>query len=125
MILELQLWHLISLLLSFFGFVVGTAKYLLAQTEKRQNDKDIAQDSRWQETQRHMDTRLLAIEAALKEVNGEWTRLERELLKLKAELPVEYVRREDYVRGQAVLEAKLDALYSKLETLLIKGATHA
>jgi hypothetical protein len=36
--------------------------------------------------------------------------VERELLKLKAELPVEYVRREDWIRFSNTLEAKLDAL---------------
>jgi hypothetical protein len=48
--------------------------------------------------------------------------MERDLLRFKAELPVQYVRREDYIRGQSVIEAKLDALYSKLETVLIQGA---
>ena len=50
--------------------------------------------------------------------------LERDFLKWQAELPVHYVRREDYVRGQSVIEAKLDALFSKLEVVQIKGAQH-
>jgi uncharacterized protein involved in exopolysaccharide biosynthesis len=36
--------------------------------------------------------------------------LERELLQLKAQLPVEYVRREDWIRISNTLEAKLDAM---------------
>jgi hypothetical protein len=36
--------------------------------------------------------------------------LERELLQLKAQLPVEYVRREDWIRFSNTLEAKLDAM---------------
>lgn len=40
--------------------------------------------------------------------------VERELLKLKAELPVEYVRREDWIRFSNTLEAKLDALRAEL-----------
>jgi hypothetical protein len=35
--------------------------------------------------------------------------LERELLHLKATLPVEYVRREDWIRFSNTLEAKIDA----------------
>ena len=45
----------------------------------------------------------------------EWARLEKEFLKYQADLPLHYVRREDYVRNQTVIEAKLDALALKLE----------
>ncbi|MDF6001947.1 hypothetical protein P4050_30630 [Pseudomonas aeruginosa] len=37
-------------------------------------------------------------------------------MSLKAELPIQYVRREDYIRGQSVIEAKLDGLAVKLKT---------
>jgi hypothetical protein len=40
--------------------------------------------------------------------------VERELLKLKAELPVEYVRREDWIRFGNTLEAKLDAMRAEV-----------
>ena len=40
---------------------------------------------------------------------------EKDLLRLRAELPVEYVRREDWIRNQTVIEAKLDALAAKLD----------
>ena len=36
--------------------------------------------------------------------------VERELLRLKAQLPMDYVRREDWIRFSNTLEAKLDAL---------------
>ena len=54
---------------------------------------------------------------AHRESETNWSKLEREFLEFRAELPLHYVRREDYLRGQAVLEAKLDALYSKIELL--------
>ena len=50
--------------------------------------------------------------------------IEREFLRFQAELPLQYVRREDYVRGQSVIEAKLDALYNKLEVVQMKGANN-
>ena len=40
---------------------------------------------------------------------------ERSILKLRAELPLEYTRREDWIRNQTVIEAKLDALAAKLD----------
>ncbi|MGF6658880.1 hypothetical protein QF000_000524 [Paraburkholderia atlantica] len=51
----------------------------------------------------------------------EWTRVELEILTLKSDMPLHYVRREDYVRGQSILEAKMDALNERLSTAL---ATH-
>ncbi len=36
--------------------------------------------------------------------------VERELLKLKAQLPLEYVRREDWIRFSSTLDAKFDAM---------------
>lgn len=47
--------------------------------------------------------------------------LEREFMRLQAELPVNYVRREDYIRGQSVIEAKLDGLASKLENAQLRA----
>lgn len=54
-------------------------------------------------------------------------KVQRELLELKAELPRTFVFRDDYVRGQTVIEAKLDALATRIENqqLKKKGDTHA
>jgi hypothetical protein len=43
--------------------------------------------------------------------------VEKDLLRLKAELPLDYVRRDDWIRNQTVIEAKLDGLASKLEAI--------
>ncbi len=40
-------------------------------------------------------------------------------MRFKADLPLNYVRREDYIRGQTVIEAKLDALDNKLEATAV------
>ena len=47
---------------------------------------------------------------------------EKDFSAFQISLPVLYVRREDYIRGQTVIESKLDALYSKLEVVQIQGA---
>ena|ERR1700680_2838366 len=39
--------------------------------------------------------------------------IERELMQLKATMPVEYVRREDWIRFSNTLEAKIDAMRRK------------
>ena len=42
---------------------------------------------------------------------------EKNLNSLIATLPLNYVLREDYIRGQAVLEAKMDAVHKTLSDL--------
>ncbi|MCY1375270.1 hypothetical protein D9M69_626760 [compost metagenome] len=48
--------------------------------------------------------------------------LEKTFLKWQADLPLQYVRREDWVRYQTIIEAKLDTLATKLELIQINGA---
>ncbi|GHU04230.1 membrane protein [Alphaproteobacteria bacterium] len=96
--IEVEIWQLVGLLLSFFGFLFGAGKILLAQIDKR------------------LDLRFSALEAA----GGEWRRLERDWLEFKADMPIQYVRREDYVRGQSIIEAKLDALALKFENVQLR-----
>ena len=43
--------------------------------------------------------------------------VEKSLLRLQAELPKEYVRREDHIRYSAVIEAKLDSHAAALQNL--------
>jgi len=51
----------------------------------------------------------------LKREGSEFSHLmERELLLLKATLPVEYVRREDWIRLSNTLEAKIDAMRAEV-----------
>ncbi|APV88251.1 hypothetical protein [Salmonella enterica] len=97
MMLQIDFWEVISMALSFLGVLVAAGKMLLTQIEKRLNE------------------RFEALEAARKESETGWSRLEREFLEFRADMPLNYVRREDYIRGQTVIEAKLDALYNKIE----------
>ena len=48
--------------------------------------------------------------------------LERAFLKWRAELPLQYVQRDDYVRNQTVIEAKIDRVYGKLEVVQLQGS---
>ena len=41
--------------------------------------------------------------------------IERDVMNLRAELPDKYVRREDYIRGQTLIESKLDGLAMRIE----------
>lgn len=110
MTVQMDFWQLIGMFAALFTFMLGAivalGKVALKQFEDRQN------------------SRFTAIEQAVSKRDDDFTRLEREWMKFLAELPVQYVRREDYVRGQSVIEAKLDALYNKLEVVQLKGAKY-
>ena len=47
----------------------------------------------------------------LVEDSRQWERVEMSLMELRIELPERYVRREDYIRGQTVIEAKIDRVF--------------
>ena len=46
--------------------------------------------------------------------SARWVEIEHSLFDLRAELPVEYVRREDWIRFSNTLDAKIDALREEM-----------
>jgi hypothetical protein len=83
-----------TLLLAFFGFVFMAWRLISAARD-----------------QAHRNAVECANTAATKADENE-----KSILRLRAELPLEYVRREDWIRNQTVIEAKLDALAVKLDS---------
>ena len=125
---QIELWalltFLIGLLVTFLGCVFGFAKVLGGQIDRRLVEtfqaQETAREAGAKSLREHIDRYIALGDRTATQV----TNLERDFLKWQADLPVHYVRREDYVRGQTVIEAKLDALYNKLEVVQIKGAGH-
>ena len=117
LIVTLELWQMITLLLAFFGSVAGFGKILLAEFEKRQGERFTAQEAARTAGQAHWDQRFTTIEKGA----ADWIRLEREFLEFQAKLPMTYVIRDDYVRNQTIIEAKLDALAMRIENAQLKG----
>ncbi|MCM1513260.1 MAG: hypothetical protein NC112_09175 [Oxalobacter formigenes] len=101
--IEVETWAVIStlggFLASFIGLAFGIGKYTLWQMQKQ------------------LDVRF----AGLKEDAAEWRQVEKDLMQLKVDLSANFVRREDYIRGQTVLEAKMDALNLRIENLQLRG----
>ncbi len=124
MTVQVEFWQLITLLLSFLGFLFAAGKLLLSQIDRRLNERfETIEKAReegqatWRATfAQHLDEERRETDLM--------RNIEREFLRFQAELPLQYVRREDYVRGQSVIEAKLDALYNKLEVVQMKGANN-
>lgn len=119
--INIELWQLITfligLLLAFFGAAFALGKLLLTQIEKRLEQRFQGQDESRRESQKHWDTKFAALEKAADDERLMWRKLERELMDLKAELPLSYVRREDQIITQSRIEAKIDSLALRLESI--------
>lgn len=89
----LNLWQLLTMGGFLLGAFAGLVKLLLMQFAAR--------------VDRQLD-------ALTKESKG-WRQVERELMQLRVELPERYVRREDYIRNQTIIESKLDLINEKIE----------
>lgn len=108
MTLEVEFWQLVTLALAVIGAFAGLGKLFLVQFQRGIDKQFGAVEDRF---------RTLATDLA------SWRNLEREFLQFRAYLPEKYVRREDYIRGQTVIESKLDAISSELKAVQIQGAT--
>jgi len=120
MTIQLELWHLILMLFAFFGCVAGFGKVLFAQFDSQLDQRFGAQERSRDVAQQHWVQRFDALQKAAEAEREEWRRIERDLLKLMASLPLDYVRREDWVRNQTILESKIDGLAMKIENLKLR-----
>ncbi|WP_062785997.1 hypothetical protein [Aquitalea pelogenes] len=121
MTVTVDFWYLVGLLLGFLGVVFTFGKLLLGQFEQRLDQRFKAIDEANKATSTHWDTRFAELlEQNRREADG-WQRIEKDFLRFQAALPMEYVRRDDYIRNQTVIEAKLDAVALKIENVQLKG----
>ena len=92
MTIQVDFWHLVGLLLGFIGTLASFGKILLRQ----------------------LDTRI-------DQQNDRVSKLENQLNETLTKLPLEYQRREDAIRFETVLNAKLDAIGARIERLMEKS----
>lgn len=122
MMLQIEFWQLLGLLLSGLGVLWGVVKQGLGQSQRHLDERFSLQDAAREANHKALATRLDGMEQINRDEAAQWQRIERDLLKMQAEMPLHYVRREDYIRGQSIIEAKLDALGSKLEAAQLRAA---
>ncbi|MDR2155916.1 MAG: hypothetical protein LBE78_12990 [Burkholderiaceae bacterium] len=111
-----------SLVISFVGASAGAGKLMLSQMQRHLEDRFKAQEQARMANHEHLSRRLDAIELAARSEGDNWQRVERDFLRWQAEMPIHYVRREDYVRGQSIVEAKLDGLAAKIDNVTLRAA---
>lgn len=122
MTLQIDFWQLLGLLLGGLAALWGVVRQGLVQSQRHIEERLALQDTAREAHHRALAGRLDGMEAVNREEAAQWQRIERDLLRMQAEMPLHYVRREDYIRGQSVIEAKLDALGSKLEAAQLRAA---
>ncbi|PHN53935.1 hypothetical protein AO268_23515 [Pseudomonas sp. ICMP 8385] len=97
--LEMPVWQMISIAVTILGAFVGVMKMLLVQMERR------------------LDQRFAVVDKDSERLREMEIGMER----LRGEMPLHYVRREDWARNQSIIEAKLYGLALKLENVQLKG----
>lgn len=121
MTMQLELREVLLLLLAWLGFMAAAGRMLLGQIDRRLDGRFQAMEESRRAGQAHWDRQFAGLaEQNRIEAQG-WQGLERDFLNWKAEMPIQYVRREDYVRNQTVIEAKLDGLRLSIENQYLKG----
>lgn len=97
----------------FLAVLWVLVKLIVGQFEKRLDEKFLAINVKSDHSQAHWDKRFSEQDDALRE-------LDRQVVQQAKDLPLHYVRREDWIRETAVMHAKLDGLAAKLELLLMR-----
>ncbi|QQC83011.1 hypothetical protein I9054_012275 [Acinetobacter bereziniae] len=108
MIIELESYQAFMVLSGILGGVVGMIKIMGNQINKN--------------IQQNFESTNLKIENVARQAaegQKEIRALERQFLEFKADMPFRYIARDDYIRGQTVLEAKVDSIAQKLENVQI------
>jgi len=120
---HLEPYQLITLILTAVGLLFGGGKLLLSQIDKRL-------DTRFDSLEQSAKQGDLEIRTILQQhiqdeskTNDQLINLERQMLNWKADLPLQYVRREDFIRNQTIIESKLDGLALKLENTQLRGGS--
>ncbi|GEQ77436.1 hypothetical protein CTTA_4441 [Comamonas testosteroni] len=106
MILTLDLWQAISLLATIVGAFWGIAKMMLNQGSKNLDEK-FSQINKRLDGQEESDKRL-----------------ERQVGDMRAELPREYVRRDDFIRAISNFDVRVDQLRLTIERALLERDKH-
>lgn len=106
---QIEVWHLITLFVAFVGGVATAGWLLLQQIDKRL----AARFTSMAEAHAKMEADAQRNTEAMRD-------LERDFLKFRGDLPLEYVRREDFIRNQSVIEAKLDAVALHIQNLQLQ-----
>lgn len=95
--ITVEFWQVVGLVVTIIGAFFTLAKMLL------------------QGSQQSIDEKFKLMGDHMRAQDESSRRLERDLMDLKAELPRDYVRREDYTQAIAMIVTKLDGVVLRVE----------
>lgn len=121
MMIEVDFWQLVLLLVTFFGACAGAGGLMLRQSQRHLDERFVTQEASRAAGQNELSKRLDGMEQVNREETLQWQRVEREMLKFQADMPMKYVMRDDYIRGQTLIEAKLDGLAGKIDNAALRA----
>lgn len=116
MSIQLEVYQIFLILVTLIGSVVGMIKII-----GKQVNQNITQN--FQSTNEKIESTNAKLEEAARQAakgQEDLRRLEREFYQFQINMPHHYVARDDYIRGQSVIEAKLDAQYEQIKTVQIQ-----
>ena len=93
--ISIEFWQLVGFLLGFLGVCFTFGKALLSQFQTQLLERNRQQDKMMEK----LDS------------------IEKKQADLDATLPLNYVLREDYIRFNAKLEAKMDSIHGKVDEI--------
>lgn len=94
---------------------------IVNQFTTRLDERFQSQDELRKQREIALDEKFRKIESHIKAEGEGWRQIERDLLELRAALPLQYVRREDAIRQEVIIHSKLDALAAKIDALRAGG----
>ena len=103
MTFSLEAYQAIMLAITIVGSTFGAGKAFFGRIETSLKDRDDG-----------LKAEIAKVNDNVSKESEAIRQLDREILKLKAELPREYVAKEDFVRSFTVVEAKIDAVQTTL-----------
>ena len=124
--LQIDFWQLLgfgaALLSGFAAIIFGAGRLIAAQFESRIEERFDVMTKASEAQEARTNERFDALQRAREFEAQGITNLEREFLRFQADMPLHYVRREDYVRGQSIVEAKLDGLATKIDNAQLRAS---
>jgi chromosome segregation ATPase len=108
----------VTLALFFLGTLFGLVKYIAHQQEKRQDERFDALGKREVERFAALTEALEKLSKELREEAQATLQLERQFMRFQADLPRDYVRRDDFLRSIGTIEAKFDNMALRMERAL-------
>lgn len=101
---------MIAIVVGYGALMLLAVKFMIDSLKKSIQERDQARKNEVEDVYAHIDKQFAELKDDLSKNNQQFVELEKNFLKFKAELPIDYVRREDWIRFGAVIDAKQDGL---------------